>query len=430
MIYDQARAYEETRENVEGLPGATELSDLIKKLFLGVTETGDAHAVLIVPDLESNDEVYKHEDTRLLGKYIEQFLKQSEVINTSLEERRNYFAQLSGDDFINLIKLIGGLLRGKKIGTLIEFDGGYEMAMGGNEVPHEEDKIMVLKKFWKLASNFLNNPSIKNHYEALAYASIVTTKGIVLVHPYADMNGRISRLLSYTIFNGGPTEAVWENILSQSGGRTTSDIWALDELYAQNGDLLKYDKNSFSNPDQPDKILADRNTSQAHGFMVREWSIRAIIDEFASDYLHRCLIKNITHNEKGETILDGNTFLWEIVQGEQGITVEGIKRLLNREKFAGNFLRAMATESPYAYGDEANPDSTVITPEDITRDAFDVTLTIKCAQARAMLKYFIPDVNFSDQASIQEAILQLPLRKQVLVELAKEIKEFRRIYED
>jgi hypothetical protein len=411
----------------ESLTPATALSKKLRDAFLG-NRDWPASEVIIRPDPHSHHERYKHWDTRLLGGYIENFLTQSELPNSSATARREFFADLSAADFIDLTKIIGGLLRGQKIGTLAEFDGTYEQALGGIEVPYAQDKAAVLKEFWQLARQFLNDQGIENPHEALAYASIMAANAIILVHPFVDMNGRTSRLLSYIIFNGAPSKQIWEEILSQHDGRTDSGSWALNNIATQRGMFLKFDKNSFQNPQQPDKIIFDLHQSPSHVFKLREWSIRAIIDAFDHGHVQECLVNNLTRDESGATILDGEQFLSQIVAGERAVPIQEIKRLVGREILAGNFLRAMKTESPYAYGSENSLEDTVITPQDFTINQPDEISRVKHERARAMLKYFVPSVDFTDESSIQAAILQLPLRKQVLVERVQMVSDFAKIY--
>lgn len=376
--------------------------------------------------MENPNEVYEHRETKEHGGAIQQYFEALGV-DDDPTIRRDQFAKMPTNDYLDLVGTTATLVRHGNAQEITNFDGTFEYALAGNRVPRlKEDKIEAMGKMWSLAEEFLDDASIPDK-EALAYAAIIASNSITLAHPFEDANGRTSRVLSYAIFNGIPGDKVYESTLSKSGGIGIGEnTWNLDAV----GTYNHFDKEDFSSELQPDLVECDPSKSKEMGIHIREWLIRAIIDNYGkSEHVQRSLRDN--ENEvDGKVELDGNSFLESLLSGASDLEKEQIKldlrNLEHTEAFIGNFMRMMKTDSPFLHDSESGETLISVTDimNDIDKDKSYHELFSQAERRRNMLRYFTPDVDFDSQDSVKHAIESLPLRKQFLIDRAGAISSF------
>jgi|GEM_PF-2383682 len=371
----------------------------------------------------NENEVYSHKKTQEYGNSVSDYFE-SLNIDSDTTVRRGYFLNLPNNDYLDLIRKTATLIQRGPSEDIAYFDGLYDKAMAGNRVPKTtDDKIDVLHEFIKLSKDFLADNTLDDN-ESLAYAAIVIFNGIVLAHPFSDSNGRTARTLSYTIYNGTPSETIFKDTLSVSGGlKEDFTGWTLEGC----GGFSKYDKESFNNPNQPDVIEYDSYRSKEVGLLIREWMIRAIIDKYYdSDYIKGIQKDNETNNQDGLSILDGTKFLIDIfhdcTESEREQIILDIKRLEYKEVSAGNFIRAMKTDSSFLHGTDS--DTTFIEPERLVNRKDNSRNRLETNHIKNMLSYFVPNTNYDDIESIKKSVESIPLRTQLLIFLSQQVPVF------
>lgn len=161
------------------------------------------------------DELKNHEISVSYAENIKRYFETLGVDNDPTI-RRDQFAQVTEEDFLDLIGVTAGLLRSGKA-TFQHFDGA-KVSIGRELAPDQRDKEKLLRKIWKTAQEFLLRKDLSDE-RALLYAAMTVGRGILLVHPFIDGNGRTSRVISYAIANGvSEHTSDLENII---GGRST-----------------------------------------------------------------------------------------------------------------------------------------------------------------------------------------------------------------
>ena len=128
--------------------------------------------------------------------------------------RRDHLSRVSSDNFISMLQRIRQITETGEA-TEYPFDG-YGVATGTLLPPNHDDKPRLLCAAWGTVKDILNNTEYTDQ-QALDYVSVVAAISVVDVHPFADGNGRSSRLLSYAIATGGQNPEDIQNIISKSG---------------------------------------------------------------------------------------------------------------------------------------------------------------------------------------------------------------------
>lgn len=169
------------------------------------------------------------------GRTVEQVFN-SESENT----RRSLIESLSDDQYLQLINGVNGILRGlEKDKWGMDGEGvtaaGHEV-VGSHIFPRHADKKDILIKTWQAAKEM--NASGRD------LEDIGTLLGALLVetHPYADGNGRTSRLV-YSMVKDGISEDKKEKltVLLGEDGREELDM-ALSKFYIDDLFEAKYGK--------------------------------------------------------------------------------------------------------------------------------------------------------------------------------------------
>lgn len=131
--------------------------------------------------------------------------------------RRDHFASLEPEDFLDLVQQVNALIRTGDAQHLHPFDGTHA-GLSTHEVPDQRDKEQLLRETWEAARDILQDSKLDSE-EALMYAGLATAGGMLLVHPYIDGNGRTSRVLSHMIMRGPGEDTTSEvaQLLSEKG---------------------------------------------------------------------------------------------------------------------------------------------------------------------------------------------------------------------
>lgn len=165
-----------------------------------------------------------------------------EIFNSENEEsRRELIETLSGEQYSQLITGVNGVLRGKEKKDW-SMDG-VGVTMAGHEVigkhifPRHEDKKEIILKSWDAAQRM--NAAGRD----LEDIGMLLGSMLVETHPFADGNGRTSRLV-YQLAKEGFSEEKLKAILSEEG-REVFDMALtkvdIDKLFEK-----KYGRNSSS----------------------------------------------------------------------------------------------------------------------------------------------------------------------------------------
>ncbi len=178
------------------------------------------------------------------GKTIEDVFKAEDETG-----RRELIDQLSGDDYIDLLCGINGILRNKPKEKWV-MDGvgvtaaGHEV-IGKHIFPHHADKKEILEKAWAAAQRMNHSARPLEEIGMLLGSLLVET------HPFNDGNGRTSRFI-YRLIKEGFDQNNLATVLSEDG-RDEVDM-ALTKLYI---DRLFKDRNKALNTRNLDGILPD-----------------------------------------------------------------------------------------------------------------------------------------------------------------------------
>jgi hypothetical protein len=138
-----------------------------------------------------------------------------EVFDPDNEQgRRGLIERLSDEEYSDLITGINGILRGEKKEEW-KMDGvgvtaiGHEV-VGGHIFPRDADKKDLIVQSWKAAQEMNTNQRNLEEIGMLLGSLLVET------HPFADGNGRTSRLVYFMVKNGFSEDQV-KAILSDDG---------------------------------------------------------------------------------------------------------------------------------------------------------------------------------------------------------------------
>lgn len=127
------------------------------------------------------------------------FFKQNELLADAIT-RRDYFEHLDDNDFLALLQQTANLIRTGDSSQYQSFDGN-KVSLMFHEVPDQREKEHLLAKTWQTAQDILSDRKLSDQ-DALDYAGLTVAGGILLVHPFADGNGRTSRVLSHVMMRG------------------------------------------------------------------------------------------------------------------------------------------------------------------------------------------------------------------------------------
>ncbi len=134
------------------------------------------------------------------------------------ESRKDFILELSTDDFSNWLVRINGMARGVVPGER-EIDG-QNVHTALMEPPEAEDKEPLLVATLEAAKSILTNTG--DVEEALARTSLLFSGAINYIHPFADGNGRTSRVLGFLTFEGydGSAESAerLKEVMGKDGG--------------------------------------------------------------------------------------------------------------------------------------------------------------------------------------------------------------------
>ena len=170
---------------------------------INTPEERDKHAELMVRFLD----LARHIEP-LAGKKVEEVLGDE-------ESRRELLGSLSESEFLELANGINGILRDKEKNEWT-IDGVKVMLRGltgEHTPPRQEDKEKLLKKAFE-GAKIMNGEG-----RTLEDIALLLSASINEVHPYADANGRTSRLI-HTLLTKGyseETKAEIKNILGEYG---------------------------------------------------------------------------------------------------------------------------------------------------------------------------------------------------------------------
>jgi len=153
-----------------------------------------------------------------------------EIFDAGNEDgRRKLLETLSGEEYRQMITGINGILRGKGKeewdmdgnGVSLTFEGG----VSGHVFPHDKDKKEIIDKSWE-GARIMNTEN-----RDLEDIGILLGSMLVETHPFADGNGRTSRLVYLMVKNGysKDMEQQLQEVLGEFG-REEVDT-ALDKRY-------------------------------------------------------------------------------------------------------------------------------------------------------------------------------------------------------
>lgn len=288
---------------------------------------------------------------------IAAFYEQNEALKDPAF-RREHFASLEQDDFLNLLQQVNSLIRTGEDDSLQPFDGDG-VALEMHDVPDSRDKEQLLRETWDVARGFLADKKLSDE-DALAYAGLTVAGGILFSHPFSDSNGRSSRVVSHMIIQGQHTNT--EDDLEAVLGSEGRDAWfvmplpnvtaiytnlpfehsdALPEDIEWDDDFSFKEVGEIKNPSDPAaKMVEERFRLRAlHHFALRT-------DDTARDVLRRYT----KFDEAGQAVqLDAPAALKTLVNmPEKGIGYAA--QLLEAERwsradFVRRYLRIMQSEA-------------------------------------------------------------------------------------
>lgn len=123
---------------------------------------------------------------------------------------------MNGDDFIDLLQQTASLVRTGDASARQNFDGEH-VTLQVHEVPDQREKEALLKETWETAKSFLMDNRIDDQ-DALDYAALTVAGGFLYAHPFADGNGRTSRVVSYMMSQGRGKDNQLQTVLGSSFG--------------------------------------------------------------------------------------------------------------------------------------------------------------------------------------------------------------------
>ena len=297
------------------------------------------------PGADDHREIVSHDNSH--QSEIAQFIAANEHL-TDPTMRRDYFAHFDETDFIELLQQNAALVRTGDAANLQHFDGQI-VALNGVEVPDLREKEELLRETWRTARTFLLKNDIPDQ-DALDYAALTVAGGTLYVHPFADGNGRASRVTSYEIARGKSDPSEIQGILQHTG----SEAWKIAPLR-----ILASPQTEFGG-NQPETIkwageddfAGDGEDGLggiiANSFVFQDRIVRRFI-ETQGEAAKQSLAGNLHQDNDGST-LSAEQFIYELVnEPEAGISNTSALLELHREAradFVHRFLEAMQSDTP------------------------------------------------------------------------------------
>lgn len=152
------------------------------------------------------------------AKVLSDFYEQNESL-TDTAWRRDYFEHLKPEDFIDLLQQVNSMIRSGDAEYRQHFDGMVTgVGLHTYEIPDGQDANQLLKETWEVARGFLCNAKLSDE-DALVWAGLTVAGAILYIHPFADGNGRSSRVVSHMMIEGrnDNTKQQLEHILDEDG---------------------------------------------------------------------------------------------------------------------------------------------------------------------------------------------------------------------
>lgn len=261
--------------------------------------------------------------------------------------RRDYFEQMGEEEFLEMTQRLESLVRTGDSNQLQHFDG-TNVILHTHQVPDQREKEALLRETWRTAQALLHDRRF-NDEEALEYAAVTVAGGILYSHPFADGNGRNSRLFSYIIAKGGGSEEELHEMLEGAG----QSSWHVTPNYR-----LALPSDRRYKGDQPSQIeFEDEFAGEAtdpFGDVLSNSSyknsiVRSLIERSEGDPETKAIINACTWDHDGNKVLDGDRFLKELASSERALeyaqALFGTYREL-RADYVHRYLRAMVSETP------------------------------------------------------------------------------------
>ncbi|MCA9335089.1 Fic family protein [Candidatus Saccharibacteria bacterium] len=259
--------------------------------------------------------------------------------------RRDYFEHLDDEDFLDILQQTAQLVRTGDAASLQAFDG-KNVALVTHEVPDQREKMGLLVDVWHAAKSILKDRSLSDR-DALDYAGLTIAGGTLLVHPFADGNGRVSRTVSYVLMQGIDSSNGLDAILSKSNGGGEWDV-------APSPESMVFNKRIFIG-NQPDAIewagmYVDDADDAFGGEVARSLYSDAVMRHFIeeADDQTKAIIEKATYlksSEKGgKTVLKANECIHLLATSDSPVYyVQNLRSIVRYERAEAvrAFLRAM-----------------------------------------------------------------------------------------
>lgn len=262
-------------------------------------------------------------------------------------QRRDYFGQFEASDFMDVVQQVASVVRTGDASARQYFDGAA-VGIAGRQVPHHEDKEMLLRETWQVAKGFLSDPTLSDQ-DALDYAALTVAGGLLYAHPFADGNGRTSRGLSYMISQGSARAEELEGILASSYG---GGKWSVAPAVLAATPKTYFKGNQPDGIEWEDSLAGDADDALGGVIANSLYSDRIVrkVIERADDGVLRHASESTTTDPSGRSVLNGEAFIEKLVRDpEVGMT--NAAELLGAEReeradFVRRFLRAMQSDAP------------------------------------------------------------------------------------
>lgn len=288
-----------------------------------------------------SNEIVPHKDNH--AEDIAEFFDSQEQLRDSTQ-RRDYFEHLDADEFLDLVQQTAGLVRIGKVEN--QYFDGDKVGLMGHEVPDQREKEQLLRDTWAVAKEFLSDTKIPDD-DALDYAALTVAGGLLYAHPFADGNGRTSRMLSYMITRGSGDKQELHDILAKTHG---GGNWYVTLI------PLVADQQTVFGGKQPHQIdwefaFAGEADDALGGIIAnsgyKSEILRKFIEKFG-ELAEEQINKNSTPNDDGTFNLNGEDFIKYLTHDPKaGIANAHELLAINREihaDYVHRYLEAMQSK--------------------------------------------------------------------------------------